>query len=455
MEPLLRFSVSLLVFIALLKNCHAACGERKCYSNETLLSKLRITTTNISLDSEQNCTLSTTVDVAGETLLTGLTPGAIYEIFINCSNCCTIVTMKPEVVRNLTVTDASTSSVTLNWTAPEGNSSSYRVQWTGGNVSGTNTVTQKSVTISNLTAGVQYTITVTAVADDGVTDGQSSTVQRYTKPKKVRNLSVTDVSTSSVALNWTAPEGNSSSYRVQWTSGNVSGTNTVSETSVTISNLTAGVQYTITVTAVAYDGVTDGQSSTVQRYTKPEVVWNLTVSEFTTSSIYVMWTEPNGERSFYRVQWTNGTTNWMVNVSERKINVTELTAGVKYTVTVIAVAGDNKTESDTAETFHYTKPKLVRNLSVIDVSTSSVALNWTAPEGNSSFYRVQWTSGSASGTNTVSETSVTISNLTAGVQYTITVTAVAYDGITDGQSSTVHRYTILSISYSDDVEVSS
>ncbi|XP_040893830.1 receptor-type tyrosine-protein phosphatase eta isoform X2 [Toxotes jaculatrix] len=434
---------------------------------------------------------------------------------------------KPKLVRNLTVTDVNTSSVSVNWTAPEGNSSFYRVQWTSGNVSGTNTVSQTPVTISNLTAGVQYTITVTAVAYDGVTDGQSSTVQRYTKPgiigeptvsqttssislnwtsppgqvfmyrlewhnggalmsryteqtfaelselisgtnytvtvtavagdnqtegrpytftsvtkpKLVRNLTVTDVNTSSVSVNWTAPEGNSSFYRVQWTGGNVSGTNTVSQTPVTISNLTAGVQYTITVTAVAYDGVTDGQSSTVQRYTKPEVVWNLTVSEFTTSSIYVMWTEPNGERSFYRVQWTNGTTNWMVNVSERKINVTELTAGVKYTVTVIAVAGDNKTESDTAETFHYTKPKLVRNLTVTDVNTSSVSVNWTAPEGNSSFYRVQWTGGNVSGTNTVSQTPVTISNLTAGVQYTITVTAVAYDGVTDGQSSTVQRYT--------------
>lgn len=69
------------------------------------------------------------------------------------------------------------------------------------------------------------------------------------------------------------------------------------------------------------------------------------------------WTEPNGERSFYRVQWTNGTTNWRVNVTETEINVTELSAGVKYSFTVIAVAGD-KTESETAEIFHYTSKRM-------------------------------------------------------------------------------------------------
>ncbi|XP_040893831.1 receptor-type tyrosine-protein phosphatase eta isoform X3 [Toxotes jaculatrix] len=348
---------------------------------------------------------------------------------------------KPEVVWNLTVSEFTTSSIYVMWTEPNGERSFYRVQWTNGTTNWMVNVSDTKINVTELTAGVKYTVTVIAVAGDNKTESDTAETFHYTKPKLVRNLTVTDVNTSSVSVNWTAPEGNSSFYRVQWTGGNVSGTNTVSQTPVTISNLTAGVQYTITVTAVAYDGVTDGQSSTVQRYTKPEVVWNLTVSEFTTSSIYVMWTEPNGERSFYRVQWTNGTTNWMVNVSERKINVTELTAGVKYTVTVIAVAGDNKTESDTAETFHYTKPKLVRNLTVTDVNTSSVSVNWTAPEGNSSFYRVQWTSGNVSGTNTVSQTPVTISNLTAGVQYTITVTAVAYDGVTDGQSSTVQRYT--------------
>lgn len=88
--------------------------------------------------------------------------------------------------------------------------------------------------------------------------------------------------------------------------------------------------------------------------TEPEIVLSLNATEITTSSVYVTWTEPKGNRSFYRVQWTNGTKTQTVNVSETNINVTELTAGVKYTFTVTAVADDNQTESETAESSHYT-----------------------------------------------------------------------------------------------------
>ena len=62
------------------------------------------------------------------------------------------------------------------WTKPLGKSSFYRVQWTGGNVTGNDTF----VTITGLTAGVQYEITVTAVADDNSTEGQKATISKYT-----------------------------------------------------------------------------------------------------------------------------------------------------------------------------------------------------------------------------------------------------------------------------------
>ncbi|XP_076588510.1 receptor-type tyrosine-protein phosphatase eta-like [Chaetodon auriga] len=174
---------------------------------------------------------------------------------------------KPEAVRNLTVTQITTSSVSLSWTEPEGNSSFYRVQWTDGQLKETVNVTETHVDITNLTAGVQYEISVTAVAGDGLTEGQSTTVTQYTKPEAVRNLTVTQITTSSVSLSWTEPEGNSSFYRVQWTDGHLKETVNVTETHVDITNLTAGVQYEISVTAVAGDGFTEGQSTTVTQYT--------------------------------------------------------------------------------------------------------------------------------------------------------------------------------------------
>ena len=42
------------------------------------------------------------------------------------------------------------------------------------------------------------------------------------------------------------------------------------------------------------------------------------------------------------------------NVNDTDINVTGLTAGVQYSFTVIAVAGDDTTQSEMAQISHYT-----------------------------------------------------------------------------------------------------
>uniref|UniRef100_UPI0037E8ED9F receptor-type tyrosine-protein phosphatase eta isoform X2 n=1 Tax=Semicossyphus pulcher TaxID=241346 RepID=UPI0037E8ED9F len=382
--------------------------------------------------------------------ITNLTAGVQYEITVTAvagdgltegQNTIVSKYTKPEVVRNLTVGQVTTSSISLMWAEPEGESSFYRVQWTNRGTNRNISVTETNINITELTAGVQYNFTVIAVAGDNTTESAMAETFHFTKPQVVRNLSVLNVTTSSMFLTWTEPEGQSSFYKVQWTKEGLHETVNVDETHIDITNLTAGVQYEITVTAVAGDGLTEGQNTIVSKYTKPEVVRNLTVGQVTTSSISLMWAEPEGESSFYRVQWTNRGTNRNISVTETNINITELTAGVQYNFTVIAVAGDNTTESAMAETFHFTKPQVVRNLSVLNVTTSSMFLTWTEPEGQSSFYKVQWTKEGRHETVNVDETHVNITNLTAGVQYEITVTAVAGDGLTEGQDTIVSKYT--------------
>ncbi|XP_033997468.1 receptor-type tyrosine-protein phosphatase beta isoform X6 [Trematomus bernacchii] len=469
-------------------------------------------------------------------VLSDLIPGTSYNILIFAvagdnqttgdPYQLTIVT-KPEVVRNLSVTEITTSSISVMWNKPEGNSSSYRVHWSDGDVTKSENLLETNITITDLTAGVQYDINVTAVAGDGSTEGQSATVSQYTKPEVVRNLSVTEITTSSISVMWNKPEGNSSSYRVHWSDGNVTKSDKVNQTQINITDLTAGVQYDINVTAVAGDGSTEGQSTTVSQYTKPgtigvpivstntssislnwapppgevllyrvewdhggaktirdtnntfavlsdlipgtsynilifavagdnqttgdpyqltivtepEVVRNLSVTEITTSSISVMWNEPEGNSSSYRVQWSDGNVNKSENVIETNITITDLTAGVQYDINVTAVADDGSTEGQSATVSQYTRPEVVRNLSVTEITTSSISVMWNKPEGNSSSYRVQWSDGNVTKSDKVNQTQINITDLTAGVQYDINVTAVAGDGSTEGQSATVSQYT--------------
>ncbi|XP_071360006.1 receptor-type tyrosine-protein phosphatase beta isoform X5 [Trachinotus anak] len=348
---------------------------------------------------------------------------------------------KPELVRNLTVTNVTTSSVSVNWTEPAGNTSFYRVQWTGGHVNKSVNVSETWRTISDLTAGVQYNISVTAVADDNHTDGESTTVVQYTKPEVVSNLSATNITTSSVYVMWAEPNGERSFYRVQWSNETTNCTVDVTETKINITGLTAGVKYSFTVIAVAGDNQTQSEMAQIFKYTKPGIIGNPSIVSQNTSSISLSWTSPSGEVFMYRLEWHNGGELMTRYTNDVFAVLSDLIPGTKYTITVKAVAGDNETEGDPYTFTSVTKPELVRNLTVTNVTTSSVSVNWTEPAGNTSFYRVQWTGGHVNKSVNVSETWRTISDLTAGVQYNISVTAVADDNHTDGESTTVVQYT--------------
>lgn len=70
-----------------------------------------------------------------------------------------------------------------------------------------------------------------------------------------------------------------------------------------------------------------------------------------------------------------------------------------------------------------------------------MSLSWTEPEGNSSFYRVEWTDGSKTMNRTTHETAFNINELTAGVWYTFRVTAVAGDNMTEGVAYVTNQTT--------------
>ncbi|XP_041705671.1 receptor-type tyrosine-protein phosphatase eta [Coregonus clupeaformis] len=434
---LLRTSLVLYLF---LKGSQAQCTS--CMSFKGV-----VTSTEITVQVVANCSVSTgnTSVYSNSTTATlpRLCPGSTYRVIVLCKdglkfNCCS--TTKP-VIMNLTASAITTSSVYLNWTQPLGNSSFYRVEWTDCNISDSQNITGTSVNVTALTAGVQYHFTVIAVAGDNTIEGQSETVSKYTEPEVIRNLTVSEITTSSVSLSWIEPLGNRSFYRVEWTGGVRDMNTTTNETAFNVTELTAGVKYTFRVTAVAGDDMTEGKTISVSLFTKPAIIRNLTVNEITTSSVSLSWIEPLGNRSFYRIEWTNGGRDMNTTTNETAFNVTELTAGVKYTFKVTAVAGDNITTGNAQEKALFTKPEVIRNLTVSEITSSSVSLSWIEPLGNRSFYRIEWTGGVGDMNTTTKETAFNVTELTAGVKYTFRVTAVAGDEMTEGKTISVSLFT--------------
>ncbi|XP_053497988.1 receptor-type tyrosine-protein phosphatase eta, partial [Ictalurus furcatus] len=376
--------------------------------------------------------------------VTGLTAGVNYTFTVTAvaadgqtagAPTQTSICTTPDVVSSLTVSNKSTSSVSLTWNAPPQSRLYFTVNWTGGSVNNSNNTSNTSYTVTGLTAGVNYTFTVTAVAADGTTGAPTQT-SAFTNPNAVTNLTVSIKTTSSVSLTWNEPPGNKSNFTVNWTDGSVNNRSNTSNMSYTVTGLTAGVNYTFTVTAVAADGQTAGAPTQISAFTKPNAVTNLTVSIKTTSSVSLTWNEPSGSRLYFTVNWTDGSVNNSSNTSNTSYTVTGLTAGVNYTFTVTAVAADGQTAGAPTQTSAFTKPNAVNNLTVSTINTSSLSLTWNEPPGNRSYFTVNWTDGSVNNSSNTSNTSYTVTGLTAGVKYTFTVTAFAADGTTGTPTQT-------------------
>ncbi|CAI5664714.1 unnamed protein product [Oreochromis niloticus] len=437
MKPLLRFSVplwTLLVFSAFLKSTRAQ-NISNCATG-TLNITTTTTTTNVTFQLDPNCSLTVENNTSENGLITGLTPGAVYQIVLNCSGSCNVsqITTKPETV-SLTVTNITTSSMFVSWTKPVGMSSFYKVQWTGGGRNFSVNVSATFYNITNLTAGVQYEIIVTAVAGDNYTEGQSATVTEYTKPAVVKNLTFTGFTTTSVSVNWTKPDGGVDWYIIRW-NGTQQVSSRTSET-FTIQGLTPGTPYNISVAAAAVNQSNVGDNSYISTFTKPAVVKNLIFTGFTTTSVSVNWTKPDGGVDWYIIQW-NGTQQFSNRTSET-FTIPGLTPGTPYIISVAAAAVNQSNAGDNSSISTFTKPAVVKNLIFTGFTTTSVSVNWTKPDGGVDWYIIQW-NGTQQVSNRTSET-FTIPGLTPGTPYIISVAAAAVNQSNVGDNSSISTFT--------------
>lgn len=109
----------------------------------------------------------------------------------------------------------------------------------------------------------------------GVYSVKFSLVFPLTEPAVVKDLTIEEVTTSSVSLTWTRPDGNASSYIVEWNQEGKSHNNTTNETSISITGLSPGFQYKITVSAVSGDLNNKGQGNSLTTSTSRSIFWRL------------------------------------------------------------------------------------------------------------------------------------------------------------------------------------
>ncbi|XP_065148299.2 receptor-type tyrosine-protein phosphatase eta [Paramisgurnus dabryanus] len=124
------------------------------------------------------------------------------------------------------------------------------------------------IKINHLMSGLQYLFKVYAVAADNVTEGSCNQIFLYIDPDVIRNLAVTEITTSSAFLTWNEPVGIRHFFRVHWIGNKLSRNATTNLTSYNINDLNAGVSYRFCVTVVVVDNSREGQAVCMSKYTR-------------------------------------------------------------------------------------------------------------------------------------------------------------------------------------------
>jgi hypothetical protein len=396
-----------------------------------------------------------TASVDGATtqaVVTGLANGTAYSFTVVATNGVgdsapstpsdPVTPLGPPAAPTNVVAIASDSSATVMWSAPASDGGSpitgYTITSAPDGVTVTVDATATSATVEGLTNGTAYTFTVVAtnVLGDGPASDPSAAVVPATVPDAPANV-VAVAADSSATVSWTpASDGGSpiTGYVVTSTPDGVTVDVDGATTQVVVSGLTNGTAYTFTV--VATNAIGAGAPSTpsdpVTPVTTPGMPTNVTAVAGNASAI-VTWTAPADDGGApitgYTIQAVDDTIVVTVDGATTSTTITGLTNGRAYLFTVVATnaAGVSPPSLPSSAVVPASVPGAPTNVVAVAGDTTAT-VSWSAPDADGGVPIAAYVvTNTVDGTATIvtgDQTSATIVNLTDGVAYTFTVTAV-------------------------------
>ncbi|XP_077309607.1 receptor-type tyrosine-protein phosphatase eta isoform X2 [Lithobates pipiens] len=355
------------------------------------------------------------------------------------NDCCYNFTTKPFNVTQLQAFDMTSTAMNVSWNKPNEYQSSYSYKVQTSVPSSTwisnTTVTTESAKIENLTAGETYTFTVYTIANNS-TESDPSSVTKCTVPGEAVNITVNNYqSVNSLVVSWAAPTGNVSNYNVTLT-GDVNKTLQNTSTQVTFTDLLPGRPYTITVQTISGSC---SRITTVTAATYPTPPRNITFITILANTTTLSWVEPvdmaTVTKSYNITYYWSASSPITVRSNSSNAALSSLKSGSNYTITVVTV-GVQEYLSTPVSRYVFTRPYPVNQPQYFDVNSTSVSLNWSAPNEYQTVYtyRVQTNVTSPSSIVNdiiVTNLSATIVNLTPGQTYTFLIYTRAADNVTE------------------------
>ncbi|XP_021507236.1 fibronectin isoform X10 [Meriones unguiculatus] len=346
-------------------------------------------------------------------------------------------TTAPDAPPDPTVDQVDDTSIVVRWSRPQAPITGYRIVYSP-SVEGSSTEltlpeTANSVTLSDLQPGVQYNITIYAVEENQEStpvfiQQETTGIPRSEKvppPKDLQFVEVTDVK---VTIMWTPPDSAVTGYRVDVLPVNLPGEhgqrlpvsrNTFAE----ILGLSPGVTYLFKVIAVNQGR--ESKPLTAQQTTKLDAPTNLQFVNGTDRTVMVTWTPPRARIVGYRltVGLTRGGQPKQFNVgpSATKYPLRNLQPGSEYTVTLVALKGNQQSPKATGV---FTTMQPLRSIPPYntEVTETTIVITWTPVPRIGFRLGVRPSQGGEAPREVTSESgSIVVSGLTPGVEYTYTI----------------------------------
>ncbi|KAM9743868.1 tenascin isoform 1-T3 [Menidia menidia] len=294
--------------------------------------------------------------------------------------------------RDLQPVELTDESITLEWRNSRAPVDNYRIKYgplSGGEhgellfPAGPKDSTQAKIT--GLRPGTEYGMGVTAVKDER--ESLPTTTNAVTALDAPKDLTVTEVTETTMVLEWKRPVAKLDSYRLEYVSADGHKAQDVVPgglESHALTGLTPGMLYTVRVSAER--GRRTSAPATISaptEETKP-VVTNVTVSEVTWESFLLSWSAEEGAFEAFLVEVTDAETgaewqNHTAPAHARSLAVSGLSPATWYRANVYGLYSWALSDPVFADTITEAEPE-VQALLVSDVTPESFTVAWTAQE---------------------------------------------------------------------------